>query len=317
MNRKISLAFEGWFKALPSHPAAGGPARGTIAAALVVLEHLRENCRLNLSSHQAKGKAQLAGVSPAAVAKILARFGETRPFLKEGGRTNRGGPGAIGGMLDSLRAGGIEKFDAATRESILTSLQSFLVDRVKDFHDKQRLKVLFDPSKATWCLISELLCLARQNGKEAPVAQYLVGAKLALRFPNLKVENFSYSTADDQLGRPGDFYVSDTAFHVTVAPQMALFEKCRTNLDQGYRVYLLVPERAVIGARQNAEAHMAGKMAVESIESFVGNNVEELSEFSKDKLRAGFTRLFEEYNRRVDAVENDKSLLLEIPPNLL
>jgi len=62
---------------------------------------------------------------------------------------------------------------------------------------------------------------------------------------------------------------------------------------------------------------MSEKIAVEGIESFVGNNVEELSEFSKDKLRDGFKRLFDKYNQRVDAVKDDKSLLLEIPHNLL
>ena len=149
------------------------------------------------------------------------------------------------------------------------------------------------------------------------VAQYLVGAKLALRFPHLTVENFSFSTADAQLSRPGDFFLGDTTFHVTIAPSAAVFEKCLANLGQGYRVYLLVPERALIGARQNADAMMSEKIAVEGIESFVGNNVEELSEFSKDKLRDGFKRLFDKYNQRVDAVKDDKSLLLEIPHNLL
>jgi hypothetical protein len=44
-----------------------------------------------------------------------------------------------------------------------------------------------------------------QSGKDGPVAQYLVGAKLALRFPTEKIGNESYSTADVQLNRPGDF----------------------------------------------------------------------------------------------------------------
>ena len=97
----------------------------------------------------------------------------------------------------------------------------------------------------------------------------------------------------------------------------ALYEKCRSNIDEGFRVYLLVPDRCLIGARQNVEATMQGQVAVESIESFVGHNVEELSVFSKSKLIDGFGRLLQAYNRRVSEVEADKSMLIEIPRNLL
>jgi len=155
-----------------------------------------------------------------------------------------------------------------------------------------------------------------QTGKLGAVAQYLVGAKLQLRFPNIDVSNDSYSTADDQLGRQGDFLIGDTAFHVTVAPMPAVYDKCKSNLDGGYRVYLLVPEDKVVGARQNAELAAAGKIAVEAIESFVGQNVEELSAFSQKMLLTEFQKLLEICNKRVDAAESDKSMMIEIPANL-
>jgi hypothetical protein len=148
------------------------------------------------------------------------------------------------------------------------------------------------------------------------VAQYLIGAKLQLRFPELKVSNDSFSTADDQLGRKGDFLIGDTAFHVTVAPMQAVYDKCKSNLDAGYRVYLLVPEDKVVGARQNAEVVAAGKISVEAIESFVGQNIEELSTFAQKKLLVRLLKLLQTYNERVDAAEADKSMLIEIPGNL-
>jgi len=199
----------------------------------------------------------------------------------------------------------------------LKELQGFLVEKVREFHNRQRLKVIYDPSKSTWQSVRDLLVLARETGKEGPVAQYLVGAKLCLRFPEAKIGNESFSTADDQLGRPGDFLLSDTALHVTVSPLPAVYEKCRRNVEAGYRVYLLVPDRLLIGARQNAEATLPSKIAVESIESFVANNIEELSLFAKDRLPNGFRRLLETYNERVNATEIDKSMLIEIPRNLL
>jgi hypothetical protein len=175
---------------------------------------------------------------------------------------------------------------------------------------------VYTPTKTTWQTVQDLLLTARENGKDGPVAQHLVGAKLELRFPDLSIGKESYSTADDQLGRPGDFGIGDTAFHVTVAPMPALFEKCAQNIREGYRVFLLVPDRTLSGTRQNAELIMPGRMVAESIESFVSTNIEELSLFTHTKVVSGLRRLLETYNRRVSAAETDKSMLVDIPKNL-
>jgi hypothetical protein len=314
--KKTLELFEAWYNHLPVHKASGGPAKGTISAALAVLERLKEDYRLEIEAHTAKGGAQISGASGQAVKKILASFGETRPFAKEGGRTNRGGRGDIKTMLEALKKADLEKLAADRRNEILTEMQRLLVRKVVEFHNRERIKMLYDSSMSTWQNILGLLSAARETGKEGPVAQHLVGAKLQLRFPDIAVSNESYSTADEQLGRPGDFYIGDTAFHVTVAPMIGVYEKCKHNLESGYRVFLLVPERAVTGARQNAELMVPGRIAVESIESFVGQNIEELSYFTRDKLKNGFRRILETYNYRVDAAETDKSMLIEIPRNL-
>lgn len=317
LNQQAPDVFARWYDELPSHSSSGGPARGTIAAALVVLERLKIDYDLDLDSHRAAGGSQIKGASGSAVADILSRFGESRTFLREGGRTNRGAPGDIGTMLRALAPLGLDTLSQDERSQILSDLQGFLVDRVRDFHSRQRIKVVYDPSRSTWQSIYDLMTLARASGKEGPVAQYLVGAKLQLRYPDLEVGNESYSTADEQLGRPGDFYLGDTAFHVTVEPMPALYEKCKQNVDRGYRVYLLVSDRRLIGARQNAEAVLAGRIAVESIESFVSQNVEEMASFAKDKLQWSFRHLLETYNSRVDATEIDKSMMVDLPQNLL
>lgn len=318
MNPKARTlrAFKDWYSSLPSHKPSGGPARGTIGSALVVLERLKNDFDLDLDTHRAAGKSQIKGASGAAVARILANFGETRSFLKEGGRTNRGGPGDIGGMLEAIATADLNGLALCGRNEVLKELQSFLVDKVREYHSRQRLRVVYDPSKSTWSSVHDLLNIARDNGKEGPVAQYLVGAKLELRFPQIRVENDSYSTADDQLGRHGDFLVGDTVFHVTVSPMAAVYQKCTRNLREGLRVYLLVPDARLAGTRQNAEATMTGKIAVESIESFVSQNIEELSVFESQDVIEGFRHLLETYNKRVDAVETDKSMLFDIPRNL-
>lgn len=311
------LEFNKWYSSLRQHSPSGGVAKGTTAAALVVIDRLMEDFNLELEAHRAPGGAQIKGASGAAVAKILARFGETRPFAKEGGRTNRGAPGDIKLMLQALSRAKLDKLNQNQRNEILTELQRILVNKVVEFHNRERLKIVYDPSKTTWQLIHELLLISRDTGKEGPVAQHLVGAKLQLRFPEVELSNESYSTADDQLGRPGDFYLGDTAFHVTVAPMQPVFEKCKSNLENGLRVYLLVPDRCLSGARQSADLMISGRIAVESIESFVSQNIEELSFFKRERLTDDFYELIETYNDRVVEAEIDKSMMIEIPQNLL
>ena len=219
-------------------------------------------------------------------------------------------------MLRSIQQAGLQGLTPAERFSAIERLQELLVEKVREFHSRQRLKILYDPARTTQQFVQDLLKLASETGKAGAVAQHLVGAKLQLRFPALTVENRPFSAADEQLGRPGDFFVGDTAFHVTVAPMPGVYERCKENLAEGVRVYLLVQESQLMGARQNAELVARDRIAVQSIESFVSQNIEELSEFSQKKLAEQFRELLETYNQRVEKAESDKSLLVEIPPNL-
>lgn len=317
-NSDRALAsFQVWFNSLPTYKNTGGlPARGSIAAALVVLEHLKEEYRLDLKAHQAEGRAQIKGLNPRAVQAILAVFGETRPFSGEGGRTNRGGPGDVQKMLDTLGQLRLESLSVDDRNLVLQNMQAFLANKVREYHSRKRLEIAYDATHTTWSAVHDLLKQAEQVGKAGPVAQYLVGAKLQLRFPQITVSNDGYSSADLQSGRSGDFQIKDTVFHVTVSPMPPVYEKCRRNLAGGQRVFLLVPDKCLAAARQMAETLTPGQVAVEPLESFVANNVEELSVFAKDELVSGFRRLLEAYNDRVDAIELDKSLMIEIPPTL-
>ncbi len=309
--------FGTWFYQLKIHKVSEGPARGTIAAALLILDKLQDDFNLDLDSYRTqKGQSQIAGLSASAIAGILKKFGETRPFLREGGRTNRGGAGDMGRMLQSIAEMGLDKLTKRWRNLVLKRLQQFLVERIEDFHNRKVLKVLYDPSFSTWQFIHNLLKVAGDRGKEGQIAQYLIGAKLQLRYPGIDVENYSSSTADEQLKRRGDFQINDTVFHITVSPMQAIFDKCKSNVDEGFSVYLLVPDRVLAAARGNAEMHLPGKVFVESIECFVGQNIEELSAFSRRRLVGEFRQLLEIYNRRVDDIESDKSLLIAIPANM-
>ena len=306
-----------WYESLPVLRQNSGPAKGTICGALVVLERLREQCDLRIASHLTKGGTQISGLSGGTVKKILADFGETRPFASEAGRTNRGLRQAMESMLGQLRAGGLCDLDTSTRLESIQTMQSYLVEQVIGYHNRQRLAVAYDPTKSSRNLITDIMALARQTNREGPVAQYLVGAKLQLRFPEIEIENESYSTADQQLSRPGDFLVGNTVFHVTVAPMDSLIEKCRTNLAQGYRVYILTPSGKPL-EMANGVAGMVDpeRVTTHSIEGFIAQNIDELSGFDGHKMNSELKHLLTIYNTRIEQVETDKSMMVEIPINL-
>lgn len=319
MNKKnLSLnILERWYEELPTE--RGFKVRGAIAAALQVLEKLKTNYSLDTRRHLTERKGQVSGISGSALVKILGSFNEYRVFVKEGGRTNRGAIGYVDSLLNAMKTARLEDVGPAGRNEIIERLQLFLVDRVREYHGQQRIKFEFDPSKTGWQNIADLLAKARETQKDGPMAQYLVGAKLALRFPHIEIGNESYSTADDQLDRPGDFYVGDTAFHVTVTPMSGVYDRCRRNIQQGYRVYLLVSDRRFQGTKETISDSdiLKGRVVVESIETFISQNLEEMSLFKADQLTVRFRSLLEKYNDRVDLIETDKSLMIEIPPNLL
>ena len=284
---------------------------------MVVLESLKSKYVLDINQHRAKkGQSQIKGAGKAGTRKMLAKFGETRDFLKEGGRTNRGLAGEIATLLEALKSAELDSLLAEERNQVLTKVQKFLVSKVGEYFSRERVKFIFNPTHTAWQGVHNILETAREVGKEGPVAQYLVGAKLALRFPAFSIRNDISSAQDELSGSPGDFLVGDTAFHITVAPNSGHFEKCKRNIEMGFSAYLLVPDRILVGTRQNAESLVPGQITTQSIESFVAQNLEELSAFSKGDLVSGFRRLLEKYNERVDQAEPDKSMLIEIPRNL-
>lgn len=191
--------------------------------------------------------------------------------------------------------------------------------QVKSYYDLCKLKKIrfeFDPKLSTWQIIHTLFENSHGEGKSEYVAKHLIGAKLQLRFPGIMVSNESASTADRPTHRSGDFTIGDTVFHVAVSPSKGVYEKCQKNLEEGLKVYLIVPDGKLAGARQLVEQYCNAQIAIESLESFISQNIEEISVFAADQLKHNLANLINIYNDRVNAVEMDKSLLIELPSNL-
>lgn len=293
------------------------PHRSVAAIGLFVLERARAIFPLSESDYLTE-KNQVAGAGQSQLKRILARYGEERRFLAEGGRTTRSSVVAAQDLVMRLNA--LEPLQSASHEDralVFDSLQRWLVARIQDYFNSQRIEIEIDVARPGSLLVADLLVAASKRKVAGAVAQHLVGAKLALRFPDVEIENYSYTTADQQLGRHGDFLVGDTVFHVTVHPSPGHAEKCERNLRAGFRAALLVPESLLEPARYLAsQANVGERVWVASIESFVGQNVEEISSFGKRSFPMTMRSLLELYNQRVSSVETDRSLLIDIPSNL-
>ena len=253
------------------------------------------------------------------VDQAMKRHAEIRRLPSEKGRTTRSTTGralSLANRLNDLES--LTSLPEDKRNTIFLELETQVVTAIQRFLDQQAITVPIDLRLPGAAIISTILDRAAELGYGGPVAQHLVGAKLAVRFPSQIVDSHSFTTADQQTGRHGDFQIGSSVFHVTVSEQSGHFEKCNANLQQGLKPYLLVPERRLAGAQTDFEEwNLKGRGALYSIESFVGQNMDELAEFATEGLRTSFAELLTEYNRRVDLSEANRGLLIQIPDNLL
>ncbi len=301
-----------WWESFPQRSRS----RGNIAGGLVLLENLRDNLSFSVDDHKAAASDQLKNATPANVRNILARFNESRTLSREAGRTNRGLMTNLAPFLEAIATTDIVDLSPENRSTAIEAMQAFLVARARDIFNADVISFEYTPNASSREIVSKILRVARERQKDGDVAEYLVGAKLALRFPEYEIRNSASSAADDQTDEQGDFRINDCVFHVTVAPNFGHYEKCKQNVDNGLRAFLLVPDDRLSGARQNAEQEIGESISVESIQSFVGQNIEELSEFARDKVRVNLKLLLEKYNERVAEVETDLSLRIRIPTAL-
>ena len=305
----FALKIEDWWESFP----AKSRSRGNIAGGLVILENLRDNFDLDIGAHKAAGSDQLRNASRQNVQKILARYGEERILLQEGGRTNRGLMKNLQPLLQALADAGMDRLPLESREFEIGKMQAILADKARDIFNKEKVSFDYRLGMTSREIVGKILASAGNRLKTGEVAEYLIGAKLSLRFPNYDIRNSAASAADRQTEEQGDFQINDCVFHVSVAPNRGHYDKCLRNLADGLRVFLLVPDEILAGTRQNAQLDTNGRVSVESIESFVSQNIEELSDFSGAEVAQNIRRLLNRYNERVAKVETDLSLQIKIP----
>lgn len=308
-------SFQEWYES--ERPTSGDePERYVVCAGLAVLERARTAFPLAKRDYMTSGN-QVRTSGPL-IQAILRKHGEERLYAREGARTTRRTPVAAALLAERLNEHD-ELLDASPedRARIIDELQAWLVGKVREYFDRQRIEIEVNLDEALPVVVGRVLEAADERRLAGPVAQHLVGAKLSIRFPELKIENHSYTTADDQLRRHGDFLVGDTVYHVTVAPMPQLFEKCARNLKDRYRAVVLTLQSRVKAAEQMADqAGIGTRVEIRAIEQYVGQNIEELGEGTWRGLQDQLKALLLRYNERVDVAETNKALLVALPGNL-
>lgn len=288
--------------------------KGPLCVALVVTQHARKGLPIDPESLITDGGGQVLGLGKGAVQNILNRHGIARVLAAEGGRTSRG-------SLNRMREYVAFLNSLAQHEAVdLDAIEEFWIEQVHAFFAGKPFKIRLDASRSLRTMIRGILQQAEDRQKNSPgmyyagaLLQHLVGAKLDCTLGEGQFEHHSFSTSDQQSGRVGDFVIGDVAIHVTTSPSEAVIERCRDNLDDGFRPILVTLQKGLQVAEGLAENRgLEDRIDVFEIEQFVALNIYELASFAADGRKTAVTDIVKRYNEIIEEVETDRSLCIEL-----
>jgi hypothetical protein len=168
--------------------AKGFKGKGQLAVALHITRVAKnQGLPLDAATLRTEKSGQVQGLSKSAVQAVLADYGIERVLAEEGGRTSRG---SLGNMedyvtfLNQLHQDGLSNLDL---------IESWWIDRVKEYFSSKPFVLHYDPGKSLRSIISDLLEQAVKRQKDNPgvtyagtMLQHLVGAKLEMILPEDK-----------------------------------------------------------------------------------------------------------------------------------
>jgi hypothetical protein len=279
------------------------PAR--LQAALALLERLRREPVLDLAHHLTTSGQSLKSQETLALS-ALARF--DLPLVnKTSGRRSSNLHDWAPELLGWLGGIGFGQAATASQEGMLDESQLILAKCLRQVLEVEPLKLRMDDRTAE-SAIGDVLDQAAQRGRVGEVAQYLVGAKLQLRFPeraaDIRVsgafQGNRRSHADAE-ARLGDFEFSDCIFEVAAGrpddPHLSQVAEALAGSKR--QVWLLVRAERLSAWRQELLAYGVDmrRVVVASIELFLGQNLSELGECSSAGTRTQMERLVEIYHK--------------------
>ena len=182
------------------------------------------------------------------------------------------------------------------------------------------IKAAIDNSKSIRAIVYDLLDAALERQRECngtmvvgAVLEHLVGAKLSIALPGVKIPHKSFSSADASTRAKGEFLIGDTAIHITVAPEEAFAHKCRQNIEEGLRPLVVTTESGVGGIKALVlNEDIAARVEILEIGQFLTINVYEWIGFKNQDRSLSLGKLIATYNDIIDQCETDPSLKIAL-----
>lgn len=288
--------------------------KGPLCVALVVTQHASKmGLPLDPELLITDSGGQVLSLGKSTVQAILKRHGIDRVLASEGGRTSRG---SIKNMRQYVEFLNQENNNGAVD---VAAIESFWIQKVREYFAGKPFNIRLDASMSLRTVIRDVLAQAEARQKEATgtyyagaVMQHLVGAKLECAIGDGALEHNSFSTSDQQSGRPGDFLIGDVAIHVTTSPGEAVIERCRDNINDNLKPVLVTTQKGTATAEGLADnAALAERIDVFEITQFVALNIYELGKFVSEGRKVAVTDIIDKYNEIVGRWETDPSLQIE------
>lgn len=272
---------------------------GRIVVVMALLERLREVPNLVNADHVATSGMQLQDHNKF-VACALKRFGIDSP-LREFGRRSSNLGGWIGPLFVWLESCGFPSMNPSQREALLNMVEAVAAERLQIINEGKPLIARYNIGTVV-AVVADILDQAQEKNRAKDVAQYLVGAKLQLKYGKGAVQPKNVNTPNRD--EPADFHIGNAAIEVTVSPPdpRHLNQVTRILGNTGMDVWLLV--RAIDREKwQNSidatiAGQLRGRVVVTDLETFLGQNVSEIGKFEPTLIAATLTELFKVYNER-------------------
>lgn len=159
----------------------------------------------------------------------------------------------------------------------------------------------------------DCILVAAELRSRGVVERHLIGATLQQRHPGIAIPNNPGHTADAQTGRSGDFPLKHISYHVTATDGKEAIERCTQNIETGVHPVLLVPRRYLEKAKIRADVGgILPRVSILAIEDFIAQNIIEMSTSQQQDFFSTLKAIIDEYNRRLEQVETDMSLKIEL-----
>ena len=174
------------------------------------------------------------------------------------------------------------------------------------------LRIECDKQASPLVWVSEILNKASGRSVEK-VQQLLIGATLARRYPDRDIADFCGQATNLQPEMDGGLALGTVTYHVAGKACKEVIARCKEDLGTGVLPVILVPHEQVAIAMWRAESDgVSNQVSIFAIEEFITQNIIELSTDSGEDLFTALQRIVSEYNRRLQEVETDMSLKIEI-----